>query len=939
MDWVQLHCDRLRSKLQDVVDGGVNANSSPRIPWSWVCRSIIETVTRYPSGLTEAVILAELELLWRRDVRGAFVPGKLQAYLDAQYAPLSDVVQACVVRHADQLVTLAEDHSLGVSCDLPPAKCVVDMYLHQNFKSCLRYAQDAGHDLLAPGRKMRLTGCRLLTGATAALTGRGRGGGDGGGGDGEAGRRPAPSTLLLTEYLAFVLDHRSSDDLRLAASAFAVGRTRVRDTFSESSNHEAFFVVCKVLEIRRPRQHSTSGGGQQCRKRRQTLQTVVLECAARATAARPAQEQQHRRPGGPSEESTNSGGYAGFVAEDGGGCGTSGSGGSSRETVLLHLWDEQTCLTSLFRKGDGLVVYWPWLVQQQQQQQPQSGDVALDSAHSLLSQVPLPDSTSGWHFEYGSATALFVLPREGRAQLFAAANGVANGGSDGRAGTDGPSRTGALANGIGGGGSRVPSRGKLSAPGARGAEVGGSGGVLRAQEMPADENGVRDLLQFPRRVSVSDLAPNLSNVSVYGQVISVACVAGSSLPAVLPPSRATASANQASAPSSSSFLSQQPLKPVMLLQQQPRRQRQASSTKVVELWVRDDGGKARVFCCGRRAAADALRCRPGQYVLACGLRTLAAAFPPLDDSEGPGGDVVVYCGEVGEGEGETSRGEEEAAAATAPGRTAGSRSGGGHGGVGGAGGGDGLGRILNASCLEGLLHCPFLSRHSLLHDKKRAPGPRDTFACKVAVTWARWAFDGDGLWAVHRRCGVRLPCHYSVLCPSADKVAGKASRKRPREMRDPGSRSVGSRAPGAQQDAPVTCPLCKTSVRLDRDDEAELAFAPLLMALDDGTRCLVAECRSEVVTVALGGTNPHVYLQMGQAERTATLASLVGREIRCVVGGNGAAAGGSSGVDDRVGGGCADRSGVNGRVGFCVERIASTNPAADLAHALSFCLS
>lgn len=41
----------------------------------------------------------------RRDVRGAFVPGKLQAYLDAQYAPLSDVVQACVVRHSDQLVS------------------------------------------------------------------------------------------------------------------------------------------------------------------------------------------------------------------------------------------------------------------------------------------------------------------------------------------------------------------------------------------------------------------------------------------------------------------------------------------------------------------------------------------------------------------------------------------------------------------------------------------------------------------------------------------------------------------------------------------------------------------------------------------------------------------------------------------------------------------
>lgn len=96
-------------------------------------------------------------------------------------------------------------------------------------------------------------------------------------------------------------------------------------------------------------------------------------------------------------------------------------------------------------------------------------------------------------------------------------------------------------------------------------------------------------------------------------------------------------------------------------------------------------------------------------------------------------------------------------------------------------------------------------------------------------------------------------------------------------------------------------------------------------------RCLVAECRSEVVTVALGGTNPHVYLQMGQAERNATLASLVGREIRCVVGGNGAAAGGSSGVSGSGGG----NNDVNGRVEFCVERIASTNPAADLAYALS----
>lgn len=133
----------------------------------------------------------------------------------------------------------------------------------------------------------------------------------------------------------------------------------------------------QVLEIRRPRQHSTSGGGQQCRKRRQTLQTVVLECAAGTTAGRLNPRQQQRRPTG----------NVGFGAEDGGGGDSSSNNSSSRETVLLHLWDEQTCLTSLFRKGDGLVVYWPWLVQQQQPH-AQSGDVVLDPAAAMGARAP-----------------------------------------------------------------------------------------------------------------------------------------------------------------------------------------------------------------------------------------------------------------------------------------------------------------------------------------------------------------------------------------------------------------------------------------------------------------------------------------------------------------------------------------------------------------------
>lgn len=43
MDWVQENCDRLRSKLQNAVDGAsfsqeVGVRKGLRVPWSWVCR-------------------------------------------------------------------------------------------------------------------------------------------------------------------------------------------------------------------------------------------------------------------------------------------------------------------------------------------------------------------------------------------------------------------------------------------------------------------------------------------------------------------------------------------------------------------------------------------------------------------------------------------------------------------------------------------------------------------------------------------------------------------------------------------------------------------------------------------------------------------------------------------------------------------------------------
>lgn len=97
---------------------------------------------------------------------------------------------------------------------------------------------------------------------------------------------------------------------------------------------------------------------------------------------------------------------------------------------------------------------------------------------------------------------------------------------------------------------------------------------------------------------------------------------------------------------------------------------------------------------------------------------------------------------------------------------------------------------------------------------------------------------------------------------------------------------------------------------------------------------------------AFGGIHAHVFLLMNEAERTAVLDALIGRELRCVVGGNGAGGRKSNkgfpsrghASDDygtgknEIGWSCSSR--VSG-VRYRVERLASANPAADLAYMLS----
>lgn len=90
----------------------------------------------------------------------------------------------------------------------------------------------------------------------------------------------------------------------------------------------------------------------------------------------------------------------------------------------------------------------------------------------------------------------------------------------------------------------------------------------------------------------------MSNVSIYGQVVSVR-VPSAALPAVIPSRAGLTGHNQASLTQPQS---NQPLLP-------PAANVTGGEGQVVELGIRDARGETRVLCCGRGAAVDALRCR------------------------------------------------------------------------------------------------------------------------------------------------------------------------------------------------------------------------------------------------------------------------------------------------------------------------------------------
>lgn len=94
------------------------------------------------------------------------------------------------------------------------------------------------------------------------------------------------------------------------------------------------------------------------------VQTIVLECAGRSVRS-------------------GSGGNG----DADGGVGSTQGPADRDDTVFFHLWDEQMCLATLFQKGDGLAIFWPWVMQSDDHDTPGGRSVPSQQPLALSSQV------------------------------------------------------------------------------------------------------------------------------------------------------------------------------------------------------------------------------------------------------------------------------------------------------------------------------------------------------------------------------------------------------------------------------------------------------------------------------------------------------------------------------------------------------------------------
>ncbi|XP_039040261.1 uncharacterized protein LOC120178507 [Hibiscus syriacus] len=189
--------------------------------WGWIASRILKTCISYSSGVTAAILLADLSQAWgeqqraggpkkrpqiinqmKRKNRRAKLPNTvtIDSMYEKNFLSLSSVLEAVIV---DAYVLPGTNIYMLTLGDYWSSN-TIDLYLHRRYYELV----DPPNGILKKGREIFLTGCYLRTAKEGSGTPR----------------------LLPTEYLVILLDEDQDDD------AILIGAQFCSDSFSSISH-------------------------------------------------------------------------------------------------------------------------------------------------------------------------------------------------------------------------------------------------------------------------------------------------------------------------------------------------------------------------------------------------------------------------------------------------------------------------------------------------------------------------------------------------------------------------------------------------------------------------------------------------------------------------------------------------------------------------------
>ena len=131
------------------------------IPWGWFFTKLATLLTRYPTGVTKAIMFSELECAWRKieklQAKGGVSSADslrsivLSKHLSPQAVFEVGLKEVKVVEGTHTRIAVVEE----IESSNPDSRFTMDMYLHQKLYTEV-------DEIMANGYQLRFTGCRLF---------------------------------------------------------------------------------------------------------------------------------------------------------------------------------------------------------------------------------------------------------------------------------------------------------------------------------------------------------------------------------------------------------------------------------------------------------------------------------------------------------------------------------------------------------------------------------------------------------------------------------------------------------------------------------------------------------------------------------------------------------------------------------------------------------